>query len=152
MQHVVCDDWEVLYNSNSFVVVNFVFRRLIFWLEGPEMQKVMEDFKQWRGLFNMQGVTNGTHVLISKPSIPYPEDYYYHKSKGHSMVAQAMVDSNKKFIDIFIGSPRNVNDSQVLKSKLCQQAQYHVLFHLNKRCGDGTSCYLFRDKGCLFIS
>jgi hypothetical protein len=71
----------------------------------------MENFKQWCGLFNMQGVTFGTHVLIFKPSMPYLENYHYHKSKGYSMVAQAMVDSNKKCIDIFIGLPRNVNDS-----------------------------------------
>ncbi len=121
-------NWEVLYNFNSFVVVNLVFRKLIFWLEGPKMPRVMEDFKQWCGLFNTQGFTNGTHVLISKPFIPYPQDYYYHKSKGYSMVAQVMVDSNKKFIDIFISLPRNVNNSQDLKFGLYQQAQYHVLF------------------------
>jgi hypothetical protein len=44
------------------------------------------------------------------------------------MVAQVMVDSNKKFIDIFISLPRNVNNSQDLKFGLYQQAQYHVLF------------------------
>jgi hypothetical protein len=95
------------------------------------MQNVMEDFKQWCGLFNMQGDTFGIHVLISVPSIPYPKNYYYHKSKGYSMVAQTMVDSNKKCIDIFIGLPRNVNDSQVLNFGLYQQAQYH--FFLSKQ-------------------
>jgi hypothetical protein len=151
MQRVV-HDWEVLYNSNSFVVMNLVFKRLIFWLEGLEMQEVMEDFKQWCGLFNMQGVTFGTHVLIFKPSIPYPEDNYYHKSKGYSMVAQVMVDSNKKCIDIFIGLLGNVNDSQVLNSRLYQQVQYHVLFDPNIGRENGTSLYLFGDKRCLFIS
>lgn len=82
------------------------------------MEKVMEDFKQWCGLLNMQGVTDGTHVLISKPSIPYPQDYYYH-NLGYSMVAQVMVDSNKKFIDIFIGFPINVKITHKLKNLDC---------------------------------
>jgi hypothetical protein len=94
----------------------------------------------------MQGVTSGTQVLIFKPFIPYLEDYHYHKSKGYSMVAQAMVDFNKKCIDIFIGLPGNVNDSQILKSRLYQQAQYHVLFDPSKGCENGTSPYLFGDK------
>jgi len=102
----------------NFVVVNLVSRRLSFWLEGPKMKKVMEDFKQWCGLLNMQGVTDGTHVLISKPSIPYPQDYYYH-NLGYSMVAQVMVDSNKKFIDIFIGFPINVKITHKLKNLDC---------------------------------
>jgi hypothetical protein len=38
----------------------------------------MEDFKQWCDLLNMQGVIDGTHVLISKPFISYLENYYYH--------------------------------------------------------------------------
>lgn len=107
----------------------------------------MEDFKQWCGLFNMQGVTNGTHVLISKPFIPYPQDYYYHKSKGYSMVAQVMVDSNKKFIDIFIGLPRNANNSQALKFGLYQQAQYHVLFFQTKDVEMELHVTYLRTKG-----
>jgi adenylate kinase family enzyme len=82
----------------------------------------------------------------------YPKDYY-HKSGSYRMVAQAMVESNKKFTNIFIGLPRNVNDSQVLKrSRFYQQVQYHVLFNPSKRCGDGTPPYLLRDKGYPLIN
>jgi hypothetical protein len=54
----------------------------------------MKNSKQWCGLLTMYGAIDGTHVLISKPFIPYPKDYYYHKFGGYFMVAQAMVDSN----------------------------------------------------------
>jgi hypothetical protein len=104
---------------HEFVVAtNLVFKKLIFWPEGHEMQKMMEDFKVLCDLLSMQGAIDGTRLLIFKPSILYHEDYYYHKSKGYSMVAQAMVDSNKIFMYIYISLLGNVNDSQVLKRQL----------------------------------
>ncbi len=91
-------------------------------------------------------------MLIPKPFIMYPKDYY-HKSGVYHIVAQVMVDSNKKFTNIFIGLLRNVNDSQVLKrSRLYQQVQYHVLFDPSKGCGDGTPPYSLRDKGYPLIN
>jgi len=64
------------------------------------------------------------------------------------MVAQTMVDSNKRFIDIYISLPRNMNDSRVLKRfGLCRQAQYHALFDPSEGCGNGTPLYLLGNKG-----
>ncbi len=45
--------------------------------------------------------------------MPFPNDYYYFKFKGYSILAQAMVDHKKRFINICIGMPRSVNDSCV---------------------------------------
>ncbi len=45
----------------------------------------------------MQGVIDYTHVLITKFVIPSLEDYYYHKFKGYSMVAQVVIDSNNYY-------------------------------------------------------
>jgi len=103
-------------------------------------------------LLNMQGAIDGIHMLIFKPSILYPKDYYYHKYGGYSMVTQAMVDSNKIFMYIYISLLGNVNDSRVLKRfGLYQQVQYHVLFNASKGCKDGTPPYLLGNKGYLFI-
>jgi hypothetical protein len=102
----------------------------------------------------VHGVIDGTHLLIyTKPSIPYLEDYYYHKFGGYSMVAQVLVDFNKRFIDTCIDLLGIVNNSRVLKrSGLCQQAQYHALFDPSKGCGDGTPPYLLGNKRYPLIS
>jgi hypothetical protein len=48
---------------------------------------VINDFKLWCGLPNVQGVIDGTHLLISKPFMPFLEDYYYFKYGGYSIIA-----------------------------------------------------------------
>jgi len=69
------------------------------------------------------------------------------------MVAQAVVDSNKRFIHIYISLPRSMNDSRVFKrSGLCPQTQYHALFDPSKGCGNGTPLYLLGDKVYSIIS
>lgn len=49
----------------------------------------------------MQGVIDDTHILITNLVIPSLKDYYYHKSKGYSMVAQVVVDSNNYYFLMF---------------------------------------------------
>jgi hypothetical protein len=56
--------------------------------------------RDWCGLPNIHGAISGTHSVIPKPFV---EDYYYHKSGGYSVVAQAVVDCDKQFLDLFVG-------------------------------------------------
>jgi hypothetical protein len=63
----------------------------------------------------VQGAINGTHVFIAKPSTPFAKDYYHHETSGHNIVAQAIVDSKNKFIDLFVGLLGSVNDFRVLR-------------------------------------
>jgi hypothetical protein len=60
------------------------------------MQTIMVDFKTWCGLLSMQGAINKTYVSIAKPLGPFVEDYFYHKTCGYNIIAQAIVDSKKK--------------------------------------------------------
>jgi hypothetical protein len=45
---------------------------------------------------NVVGAIDGTHIAIIKPSDVFAKDYYYHKIGSYSIVAQAMVDNQKK--------------------------------------------------------
>jgi hypothetical protein len=63
----------------------------------------------------MQGAIDGTHVSIAKPLRPFVEDYFYHKTCGYNIVAQAIVDSKKRFIDLFVGLHGSVNDFKMLR-------------------------------------
>jgi hypothetical protein len=77
------------------------------------------------------GAINGTHISIAKPIIVFLKDYYYHKTRGYDIVAQIVVDSKKRFLDVFVGLFRNVNDSYMLrKSKLYQCAIHRGLFDM----------------------
>ncbi len=93
-------------------VVNVVHKE---WRERREMTIVMDEFQTWCGFPSMHGTIDDIHVLIVKPQGSYEEDKYYHKTCGYSIVVQAIVDCDKKFLDVvmfdFLGS---VNDSQIL--------------------------------------
>jgi hypothetical protein len=43
------------------------------------LQLVMNDFKQWCGLLNVDGAIDGTCRFIFKPSMRFPKDHYYFK-------------------------------------------------------------------------
>jgi hypothetical protein len=75
---------------------------------------MMLEFKQWCGMPSVHGAIDCTHIAISKPSL-FPEDYYYFKTGSYSMVAQAIVDCRKQFIDISVGLPGSVNDQRILR-------------------------------------
>jgi hypothetical protein len=51
----------------------------------------------------MQGVINGTHVHISKPKMSFAKKYNYLKTSRYSIMAQVVVNSKKKFVDVYIG-------------------------------------------------
>jgi hypothetical protein len=94
---------------------------------GDKMQVVMFDLKNWCGMPNMMGVIDGTHISITKQFGAYSEDYFFHKTRGYSVVAQSVVDNQKRFMDVYVGLLQNVNDSCVLrKSKLYQCAIHKV--------------------------
>jgi hypothetical protein len=92
---LICNKLFVIGKSTISLIVhevvvafNLTFRKLISWLEGPKMQKMMENFELLCNLPNVLTVNDGTHLLIyTKPSILYLGDYYYHKFGGYSMVA-----------------------------------------------------------------
>jgi hypothetical protein len=68
-------------------IINIYFWKLISWLVGAYMCIVMNDFKLWCGLPSVQGAIDGIHLLISKPFMPFLEDYYYFKYGGYSIIA-----------------------------------------------------------------
>jgi hypothetical protein len=100
------------------------------------------------------GAIDYTHVHIVKPQILYPEDYFYHKTSGYSIIAQAVVDSKKRFIDLFVGMPGSTNDSRTLwRSGLYANVQRRrILNDMNGVQHEGFSPYLLGDKGYPLLS
>jgi hypothetical protein len=48
--------------------INVMYKFVIHWPTCVEMQMVMDQFKRWCGLPCVQGVTDKTHIVITKPS------------------------------------------------------------------------------------
>jgi hypothetical protein len=86
------------------------------------------------------------HIHIRKPYVG-PEDYFYFKTSGYSMRMQAVVDRNKRFLDLAIGMPGSTHDSCMLRrSSLFQQAESSALFDEGSNVA-GFSPYLLGDSG-----
>jgi hypothetical protein len=112
-------------------VIIFKYKFLISWHRGEAMKLVVDEFQTWCGLPNVQGAIDDIHISIVKP-FAYPNNYYYRKSNGYSVVAQVVVNCKKILIDVFVGFPKSVNDLKVLcKFSFYRIAQYHSLFASN---------------------
>jgi len=65
-------------------------------------------------LLAVVGLIDDCHIAIAKPD-HFLADYYYFKSGGYSMNYQAVVDSDKQFIDLFLGMLGSSNESRMLR-------------------------------------
>ena len=132
--------------------VNIVFKDEIRWPNSARALQNMVAFKDYCGLPGVIGAIDGTHFSISKPS-HFAEDYYYFKSNGYSIVCQAVVDRDKRFLDLFVGLPRSVNDSRVLRqSGLFRKATDGRIVEGPAVSQDGFTPYLLGDKGYPLLS
>ena len=126
--------------------INVVYRDIICWPQNKDMHCVMLEFKQWCGMPSVYGAIDYTYIAISKLSL-FPEDYYYFKMGSYCMVAQAVVDCRKRFIDIFVGFPSSVNDQRILcRLSLYRQVCQHNLIHADRGSQNNICPYLLEDK------
>jgi hypothetical protein len=116
------------------------------------MQAVMQGFKSFCGLPNIQGATDGMHFSISKFVGSFNENYFYHIIGNDNTVCQAIVHDKKLFTDLFVGFFKSVNDSRFLrKFGLYVNAQQQGLFNADKS-QDGFAPYLLGNKGYPLLS
>ena len=126
--------------------INNALRHEISWPSGNRLFQIQNDFKELCGLPAVSGAIDGTHIHISKPRVG-PEDYFYFKTHGYTLNCQAVVDSRKVFLDLFLGMPGSTNDARMLRrSSLYQLAMRGELFPptLGR---DGFPPYLLGDSG-----
>lgn len=98
-------------------------------------------FQQYyTNLPNCAGAIDGTHFNMHQPlGGPRSADYFDRKS-NFSIVMQAVVDSNLRFLDFYVGEPGSVHDTRVLhKSKLWDQARGGHIFQSPVVMADGVA-------------
>ena len=80
--------------------------------KGDDLKQVMASYKEKWGFPMCAGGIDGTHVPIKAPSENHTD--YVNRKSYHSIVTQALVDSQYLFGDIVVGWPGRVHDARVL--------------------------------------
>jgi hypothetical protein len=92
------------------------------------------------------GAIDCTHIHIAKPNVG-SEDYYHFKSGGYTLNCQAVVDSRKRFLDLYLGMPSSTHDVRVLRrSFLYRLATHENLFDVRSSI-NGFPPFLLGDSG-----
>ncbi len=100
----------------EFIIgINIVFKKVFSWPIGNKMQTIMQGFKSFCVLLNIQGIIDGMHYSISKFVGSFNEDYFYHITCDDNIMCQAIANDKKMFTDLFIGFLESVNDLRVLR-------------------------------------
>jgi hypothetical protein len=126
--------------------INIELWHEVQWPTSECLVQNQEEFKVLCGLPLVVGAIDGTHVHISKPAIGV-EDYYYLKSGGYTFNCQAVVDSWKGFIDLYLEMLGSTNNVRVL----CRSSFYRLATHNNlfdpTSSINGFPLYLLGDNG-----
>lgn len=94
--------------------INVGLKNEIRWPFGEGIPETEAGFRNLCGLPGVLGAIDGTHFSIGKPQHG-PTDYFYFKAGAYSMHCQAVVDSNKRFLDLYVGMLGSANDARVLR-------------------------------------
>ncbi|KDP44193.1 hypothetical protein JCGZ_05660 [Jatropha curcas] len=116
-----------------------------------EMTEIKSKFEKLRGLPNCCGVIETTHIMMLLPSSDPSSHLWLDHEKNHSMILQAIVDSEMRFLDIVTGWPGKMEDRVVFQSsnfyKLCESGER--LNGKNLQLSDGSEIreYIIGDSG-----
>jgi hypothetical protein len=150
---LVCSEMFAVGKSTCSAILRDIVRAIndclhheISWLTGERLHQMQRDFQELCGLPAIVGAIDGTHISIIKPRYGV-EDYYYFKSGGYTLNCQAVVDSNKWFLDLYLGMPSPTNDAKVLRrSSMYRMGMAENLFDA-RYAVDGFTPYLLDDSG-----
>ena len=97
------------------VLAGILLPRYIFFPQNQqEVQDQIDDFRDRVGFPQVVAALDGCHVPIIAP-LQSPEDYVNRKG-FHAVTLQGLVDSNYRFVDIFVGWPAKVHDARVFQN------------------------------------
>ncbi|CAH9072540.1 unnamed protein product [Cuscuta epithymum] len=105
----------------------------------PEMKRIKLKFEQIRGLPNCCGARDTTHITMMLSTSEQTADVWADQTGNHSMILQAIVDPDMRFLDIVTGLPGKMDSSSVLQSssffKLCKKGE-RLNGNKTKICGE----------------
>ena len=87
------------------------FSEFIAFPTGPELDIVMEGFKEKCGVIQCVGAIDGSHIPVTAPSLQHSD--FYNRKGWYSIIIQAVVQHSYLFRDVYIGWPGSVHDARV---------------------------------------
>ena len=127
-------------------IVRILGPRYIRMPQGENIVVVVDGFLQRWQFPQCGGAIGGTHIPIIAPK-DHPLDYWNRK-QFHSIVMQAVVDQQYRFMDIYIGWPGSTHDARVLaNSDVFEKGEAGTLFPNKQRriCGKDVPLLLLGD-------
>ena len=118
------DDFDIsvsLFHKIFKEFVEAVIKRMGHLLSWPssvsEMREIMNGFWERRHLPGCCGAIDCSHILVTSPD--HEETRPYLDRSGHkSVILQAVVDCQGRFLDVFAGWPGSVHDQRVYSESL----------------------------------
>ncbi|XP_050324429.1 uncharacterized protein LOC126755727 [Bactrocera neohumeralis] len=103
--------WAIVRRVVAWVIS--IGHEFVKWPTGDALEETTRKFLQRKQIPGVIGAIDCTHITINAP-IKY-KHIYFDRKRNYSVILQAIVDANKKFIDIYCGEPGSYHDSRVLK-------------------------------------
>lgn len=99
----------------------------VAWSDEAAANNISNKFESRKRIPGVIGAIDCTHITIKAPQLN--KESYLNRKKNYSLVIQAVVDADKKFIDICCGEPGSLDDSRVLRrSDLYRKATTDTCF------------------------
>ena len=92
-------------------IVESLLHRYVKTPVGAEAADIIAGFEEKWGFPQCFGAVDGSHILILPPR-DSPSDYYNRKG-FHSIVLQALVDHQNRFLNVYVGWPGSVHDARI---------------------------------------
>jgi len=126
--------------------INDNLKQEVCWPSRERIRRNQVRFEELCSLPGVVGAIDGVHVAIAKPSAS-PADYFHFKTGGYNMNCQVVVDTDKRFMDLYIGMPGSMNDSRMLRRSTLHYLASHGDLMNPAASVDGYSPYLLGDLG-----
>jgi hypothetical protein len=121
------------------------------WPASGEMENIKSKFEEICGLPNCCGIIDTTHITMCLSSAEPNCKVWLDPEKNYSMVLQAVVDVDMRFMDIVTGWPGSIKDSIILQSsglfKLFEKGERLNGSKLKLSDGSEIGEYLIGDAG-----
>ncbi|KAJ7977353.1 Harbinger transposase-derived nuclease [Quillaja saponaria] len=96
------------------------------WPDSNRMEEIKTRFEASCGLPNCCGAIDTTHIIMTLPAVQTSDDWC-DQENNYSMLLQAIVDHEMRFIDLVTGWPGGMTVSRLLKCsaffKLCEAGE-----------------------------
>ena len=111
----ICEEFEKALARKKDQFMQFPVTR-------EDIQNSIDEFEEKYGIPQIVGVIDGCHIEINAP--PRNHEDYFNRKQHYSLVLQAIVDSNLKFLHASVSYPGSIHDSRVLRlSGIYDQAE-----------------------------